>query len=415
TSGLDSSSTLEVLQLLRSLADNGTTIVMTIHQPRQEAFNLLDNLILLAKGGKLAYYGPANATKYFERLTKRTKPNATNTADYIMDQLENVAIKKSPSDWQKAYLESDEYKLFVTRRLLQEKIQTKRQRARKRSILLQFIYLFHRYSKRKINDSYALLIQLVQAPIIAGLLAILFHNEAKRLVETEIIPIYEKIPVLLNALQLQNGIHPTLFLTCAAAFWFGCSNVAREIVGQIPIIKRESRSGLRVYSYVLAVYLFQLLILLLQTLIMTVFIWLFVGLHSPFLYGWAILLLTAAAGTSLGLAVSSISRTEVMAISLMPILLFPQLLLGGYVKLYGRLKNTGWQNYLADAMPIRWSFDALITKEYEGIIAANAHLRGLEIIIGFSGDTITYSLVYLSLFNVVMLHLCILFLWLRSR
>ena len=58
TSGLDATSTLEVLHTLRTLADSGKTIIMTIHQPRVEAFHIMDNLILLAKGGYLAYYGP---------------------------------------------------------------------------------------------------------------------------------------------------------------------------------------------------------------------------------------------------------------------------------------------------------------------------------------------------------------------
>ena len=38
TSGLDAQSTLELLQILRGLADEGQTIIMTIHQPRKEAF-----------------------------------------------------------------------------------------------------------------------------------------------------------------------------------------------------------------------------------------------------------------------------------------------------------------------------------------------------------------------------------------
>ena len=96
TSGLDSSSTLEVLQILRSLADNGKTIIMTIHQPRLEVIKLLNNMILLAKGGKLAYYGPADASHYFTKQTGWEKPDEMNPADFVMDLLESVAIKKSP-------------------------------------------------------------------------------------------------------------------------------------------------------------------------------------------------------------------------------------------------------------------------------------------------------------------------------
>ena len=71
TSGLDAQSTLELLQILRGLADEGQTIIMTIHQPRKEAFLLLDNLILLANGGRLAFFGPVTEIdEYFYRVTK---------------------------------------------------------------------------------------------------------------------------------------------------------------------------------------------------------------------------------------------------------------------------------------------------------------------------------------------------------
>ena len=101
TSGLDSSSTLEVLEILRSLADNGKTIIMTIHQPRLEVIKLLNNMILLAKGGKLAYYGPSDASDYFTKVTGWPKPKEMNPADFVMDLLESVAIKKSPDEYRR--------------------------------------------------------------------------------------------------------------------------------------------------------------------------------------------------------------------------------------------------------------------------------------------------------------------------
>ena len=48
TSGLDSYNTLNVMEVLQDVvANQGTTILMTIHQPSTEAFNLIDNVILL--------------------------------------------------------------------------------------------------------------------------------------------------------------------------------------------------------------------------------------------------------------------------------------------------------------------------------------------------------------------------------
>ena len=72
TSGLDSTSTLEVLEVLRQLANTGKTIIMTIHQPRVEAYEQVDKLLLLTQGGKLAYFGPAmpGTAEYFKSRSK---------------------------------------------------------------------------------------------------------------------------------------------------------------------------------------------------------------------------------------------------------------------------------------------------------------------------------------------------------
>lgn len=49
--GIDSSSALRLLKLLRQLVHGGLPVAAVIHQPRQEVVNLVDDLILLAKGG----------------------------------------------------------------------------------------------------------------------------------------------------------------------------------------------------------------------------------------------------------------------------------------------------------------------------------------------------------------------------
>lgn len=50
TSGLDSNKAARVLTILRKLANNGQTIIFTIHQPSYLQFVKLDRLVLLNKG-----------------------------------------------------------------------------------------------------------------------------------------------------------------------------------------------------------------------------------------------------------------------------------------------------------------------------------------------------------------------------
>jgi ABC-type multidrug transport system ATPase subunit len=42
--------------MLRKLADNGQTILCTIHQPFAVLFQEFDRLLFLAKGGKTVYF-----------------------------------------------------------------------------------------------------------------------------------------------------------------------------------------------------------------------------------------------------------------------------------------------------------------------------------------------------------------------
>lgn len=59
TTGLDTSSALKLVTVLRRLAllAIGVTIVLLIHQPRGEIAHLFDKLCVLARGGRLIFYG----------------------------------------------------------------------------------------------------------------------------------------------------------------------------------------------------------------------------------------------------------------------------------------------------------------------------------------------------------------------
>jgi ABC-type multidrug transport system ATPase subunit len=68
TSGLDSLTSFIIVSELKKLAhENHKTVIMTIHQPSSEIFELFDNLTVLLEG-KLIYQAEASGiTEYFER------------------------------------------------------------------------------------------------------------------------------------------------------------------------------------------------------------------------------------------------------------------------------------------------------------------------------------------------------------
>lgn len=64
TSGLDPGYEKSVMQTLRALADDGRSVVVVTHNTAQ--LNLCDRLLILAPGGRLAYFGPPQqALNYF--------------------------------------------------------------------------------------------------------------------------------------------------------------------------------------------------------------------------------------------------------------------------------------------------------------------------------------------------------------
>lgn len=85
TSGLDAFTASSIMEVLRGLADEGRTLILTIHQARSDLFGHFGNVLLLARGGKPAYSGAAgDMLGYFGRLGPEC-PRNTNPADFVMD------------------------------------------------------------------------------------------------------------------------------------------------------------------------------------------------------------------------------------------------------------------------------------------------------------------------------------------
>lgn len=68
TTGLDGSLSIKLMSCLFQEARKGTTIIVTLHQPCSQVFDMCDQFLLLSDG-RVAYHGsPLRAHSYFERI-----------------------------------------------------------------------------------------------------------------------------------------------------------------------------------------------------------------------------------------------------------------------------------------------------------------------------------------------------------
>uniref|UniRef100_A0A0D9VIV3 ABC transporter G family member 5 n=1 Tax=Leersia perrieri TaxID=77586 RepID=A0A0D9VIV3_9ORYZ len=89
TSGLDSASALMVVQVLRRIAQSGSVVIMTIHQPSARILNILDRLLFLSRG-RTVYAGTPSGLKPFFSEFGDPIPDNENPAEFALDTIREL-------------------------------------------------------------------------------------------------------------------------------------------------------------------------------------------------------------------------------------------------------------------------------------------------------------------------------------
>ena len=354
TSGLDARSAMQLIRQCRGLATSGRTVIMTIHQPRREAFDLFDKLLLLTKGGKLAYFGPAtDARRYFSVRTDVDPATAVNPADYVLDALDPVdsAMGRQADEWRKDFAESPLYGRFVESRMNEddrkmEAVASLQRGVTKSGFWRQTALLTARYARLKLRDASAMAVQLVQAPVIAGIALLLFHKGR------------------FSPFFAQDDVTPTLFVLVASAVWFGCSNVAREIVGERAVFRRERMGRLRPGPYLLSKLGVQAGLVAVQVGLMLGMLVPFVPLEGGFPLLFGVAMLAGCSSMAVGFLVSAIARTELQAIQLVPLVILPQVMLSGILLPVAGESASLVARWLSAPVLMRWGYASALHTEF---------------------------------------------------
>lgn len=369
TSGLSSEDTLVVMNLLRHLANNGKTIILTIHQPSLEAYKKLDNVIILSKG-KLAYYGPAHpdAINFFnpDGSLKNNPSESSNlneeesvcpsckhgwsdltlNPDNALRGLAKGEEKKI--DWESRYKkDSPHYKAYIQDRRKNTSDSVPRNDSNNASYpfnFRQWVILTQRFLTIKRKDFLNTTILFLQAPIIALIVALVFFEQKGDLSATPAIP---------------------LFFLVISAVWFGASNAAREIVAEKAIYLRERMVNLKIPSYVFSKYTVLGVLCFFQCLVFVAIIHPILDLNGDFIKILGSAFLASLSGLSIGLFISSISKTQQAAISLIPIVLLPMVILGGGIVKINKMDKATY--LLANFTPTRWAYEQVIYLENKGM------------------------------------------------
>lgn len=355
TSGLSSPDALMVMRLLRQLADDGKTILITIHQPSLEVFRLMNTLVVVGKDrdssepGRLAYFGPAHpdSLQFFELTEGESDPTTA---------FNNEKKPVPTAQWVERYQKSEYQREFVQQRAEQQpdaSAEPVAPKIKRQPGVLQWWTLAQRYLTIKARDTWNTLILLAQAPIIAVLIALVFEPTMRQAIDNS--------PERWQ--EVAGASSNVLFLMAIAALWFGCSNAAREIVGEWAIYRRERMVSLKIPSYVASKFAVLGGLCLLQCLMLLSIVTLGCELKGAWWAMLGVLLLVALVGTALGLLVSALAKTSEVAIALVPLILIPMVVLGGAMQ--PRHEMSAPMKAISQAVASRWAYEGLMLLETE--------------------------------------------------
>ncbi len=368
TSGLSSRDSENVMDLLKELSLKGKLIFVVIHQPSSDIYKMFDKIIILDVGGFPIYNGhPVEAVTYFKREANQLNSESGQCEtcgnvnpeqifniieERVVDEYGNFTDnrKTNPATWHKRY----------TDKSIPDEIRAEKGNLPKNLFIPTRIKQLFLFTKRdvlaKLHNRQYMLINLLQAPILAAALAFIIKYIAQPRSSDYIFRENENLPAY-------------LFMSIIVSFFMGLTVSAEEIIKDRKLLKRESLLNLSRNSY-----LFSKVIILFSLSAIQSFLFAFVGnmileIHGMTISYWMMLFAISCSANILGLNISATFNSAITVYILIPLLVIPQMILSGaifdYDKLNSLISNKSKVPVVADVMVARWAFEGLSVEQYK--------------------------------------------------
>ena len=331
TSGLDPARGAELMRTLRQLADQGTTVVLTTHNPLDA--QRCDKVAVLADHGYLAFFGsPDQAREYF----------GTSSVSEIYERL---AEQDTAEAWGRKFAESNQAKARPQAQAQPPPPPTPAAAAdRLRSIggFRQWLLLTRRNAEILARSRLTLAILIGSPILVLAMFVVLFKPHA----------FGPGVPSPETTVMI-------LFWVAFGGFFFGLTYGLLQICTEFAVLRRERFVGLRAGPYVLAKVAVLLPLLAVVDVVFLVVLRALGRLPGVGHYGavFGVLVLSSAAALGLGLLISAAVSEPAQATIAMPMVCFPQVLFVGAILPVPVMAVVGrWISY---AMSNRWAFEGL--------------------------------------------------------
>jgi ABC-type multidrug transport system ATPase subunit/pSer/pThr/pTyr-binding forkhead associated (FHA) protein len=392
TSGLAADDTTALITLLSDLTkQTGKTIIMTIHQPAKDEFEKFTHCLVMGYGGVPMFFGPTkDAYRFFGTWKERQRQ--PNDLDNPRDMFEMIAQRERPIheamkardpnaergharklaaiEWRREYENPQNpvyRKMYSGRREIGTGAGQRGLPAGRAATSGQLGLLLSRYFKVKVRDVSGTAIMLLQAPIIGGLLALVFGGQ-KESIPSWCLGVVQSMPqppptpgATPFKLQETSDSTAAIFFLVVAAVWFGTSNAAREVVSERAIYLRERMVNLGLINYVLSKYLLLAVFCVFQCTCLLGIVFPALGLPggpSTFFQMLGALVATSLNAVAVGLLLSTVVASSEAAMALTPIALIPQVILAGL--LVPMSSAPRYIKIVMQGIPSRWGFEAAI-------------------------------------------------------